>query len=107
MNVVTLNRRHLSTLHVGDPAVGVQNENIHVLALPTSFDRSTPGITRGGAHDDDLLTPSGQYVVEQPPQQLEGEILKSQCGAVKQFKEPLVMIKLQDRGNRLMTKVAV
>ena len=83
MNVVALNRGHLAALHVGDSAVGVENENIHVLAMPTSFDRCTPGITRSSAHNDNLLAPPGQHVIEQPPQQLEGEILKGQRRTVK------------------------
>ena len=107
MNIVSRHSGHLATLHVGDPAIGIENKNIHVLAMPASLDRRTPSITRGGAHDDNLLAASGQYVVEQAPQQLQRKVFERQRGPVEQFEQPLVVIQLQDRGNGLMPEVAI
>ena len=46
-------------------------------------------------------------MVEQPPQQLQGEVLERQCGAMEQLQHPQIGIQLRQRHGGRMAKPAI
>ena len=82
-DVVGEHRGHLATLHFGDAVVGVQNENIEVVAVAAAFDGRRAGVARGGAHDHRAFTTLFQEVIQQSPQQLQRHVFKRQRRAVE------------------------
>ena len=85
----------------------MQDEDIEVLATLTAGDRRRARVAGGRAHDHGSLTPASQHRVEQPAQELQGEILKRQSGAVEQFEHPVAVIHLHQGRDRRMAKPGV
>ena len=78
-------RRHLPALHLGNPAVRIQHENVERGAVAAGGERRRAGIARGRADDRHLFLPPRQHFVEQPAEQLQRQILEGEGRAVKQL----------------------
>ncbi len=81
-------RRHLATLHVGDTAARVQHEDVERVAVAARLDGRRTGVAGGGADDRDPLAAPGQFVVEEPAHELQGDVLEGQGRPVEQFHQP-------------------
>ena len=107
VDVIAFDGGHLAALHFRDPLVGVQNKNIEVFAAFAALNRCGAGIPGGRSHHHDFLIAALQYIVQQPAQHLQGKVLEGQCRALEQLQNPLVLINLYQRRNRVMTKICI
>jgi len=84
-----------------------EDEDVGTLAPGKGVDRRTTGIARGGADDGRPLAPLLQRVIHQPRQQLHGDILEGECGAVEEFHDEAVWPGLDERRHRGMPESGV
>jgi len=87
--------------------VRVQDEDVDVLATTAALDGGRTGIARGRTHDHHALAALGQHVIEQATEQLQGEVLECQGGAVEQLEHPLVAVQLAQRGDGAVSENAI
>nr|BFE91238.1 hypothetical protein GCM10020185_17740 [Pseudomonas brassicacearum subsp. brassicacearum] len=104
VDVIAENRRHLPTLHFRNPVVRVQDENVDVLAMLAAFDGRRTGVARSGTDDHHTLATLLQHVVQQATEQLQGEVLERQGGAVEQLHDPFVTVELTQRCDGVVGK---
>ena len=107
MNVGRKHRRHLSPLHIGNAFVRMKHENLDLLTPGNGVDCSRAGIARGCADDGQFLVRSRQKPFEHMAKQLQCNILERQCRPVEQFKQPVLMIELDQGRNGGMSKPTV
>jgi hypothetical protein len=87
-------RGHLAALHLGDPALRVEDEDLDLGPVAAGLDGGRPGVARGGADDGHPLAAPGQHMVEQAPQDLHRHVLEGQGRPVKQLEEPDLPVEL-------------
>ena len=78
---------HLAALHLADPAFGMQHEDVDIGKSAQRRDRRRTGIARGRRHDGGLAAAALERAGEQPPQNLQRDILEGEGGAVKQLQQ--------------------
>jgi hypothetical protein len=76
---------HLPLLQRRDAAVRIEDENRGAGLAQQAVDRRRPGVARRRAEDIDRLAPHPALVLVEIAQQLEGEILERQRGAVEEL----------------------
>ena len=74
--------------------MGGEDEDVDVLAASAALDGGGAGIAGGRSHDHRLLAAPFQQVIEQVAEELEGEVLERQGGAVDQLQHPVVVASL-------------
>jgi hypothetical protein len=99
LHVLLGHGRHLPPLHLADPALGVEDDEIDVGPPGHGVDRRAAGVAAGGPDDGDPLAPPGQHVVEQPADDLERHVLERERRAVEQLEQPLVRTELHERAD--------
>ncbi len=107
MNVRRVDRGHLPPLNLTGAAIGIEDEDVGVAAVPHAVDRRRPGVARGCPDDRDVLVVSSQYVLEQPPDELQSDVFERQGRAVEQLLHEVVVADLDQRGDRGMGERAV
>ena len=85
---------HLPALHVARATVGVEHHDVDPLAVADRLDGRRAGVTARGADDGEALVALGQHVVEQQPDELQGDVLERQRRAVEQLGQPLAVVDL-------------
>ena len=85
----------------------MEHEDVDLLAPGHSIDRRRSGIARRCANDGQMIIAARQEAFEQLPQQLQRDILERQGRAVEQFEQPMLMIELDQRHDRLMAEPAI
>jgi hypothetical protein len=107
VNIVGGRRRHHPPLHVGDPAVREQHDQVDIAQARERIDRRTPGIARGCDHDGRALRALRQHMVHQPRDQLHRHVLERERWAVKQLQHELMRPDLTKRNHGGMAKCSV
>ena len=79
------------------PPSRVQDHDVDVGAAAHRLDRRRPGVAARGADDRDLLAALAEHVVEQPADELQGDVLERQRRAVEQLGDPLAVVDLHER----------
>ena len=101
-------RRHLAALHLGDAALGMQDEDIDpvagprqasIAAEPVSPEVAPTMVTRWAR--------SRQQMVEEPADELQRHILEGQGRPVEQLQEPGPGVDLLQRRHRLMAEIGI
>ena len=80
-------RGHLAALHLGGPAVREQDEDVDVGQSGAGVHGRRAGVARGGAQDTDALVAIGEHVVEQPPDQLQRDVLEGERRSPEQLEQ--------------------
>ena len=107
MDIGSTRRRHHPPLHVGDPPVRKQHDQVDIVETGERVDRGTPGIARGRDHDGGALRAPGQHMVHQPRDQLHRDVLERQRRTVKQFQHELIGTGLVERHHGRMAERGV
>ena len=79
---------HLAALHLGDAALGIEDEDVDGVAVAAGLDGRRAGVARGGADDGDAPAPLLQRMVEERAEQLQGIVLEGERGPVEQLQQP-------------------
>ncbi len=90
VDVVVLGGGHHAPLHVGDPAVREQHEDVGPAASAERFDRRAAGVARGRHHHRGALAARGEHMIHQPAQQLHRQVLEGERRAVEQLQHEVV-----------------
>ena len=85
MHVVVCDRGHLQLLQRADAPVRIHDEYVDGRPAADAGDGGAAGIAAGGAQDVQALPAPVQDVVEELPEQLQGDVLESQGGPVEEF----------------------
>ena len=104
MHVGCARRRHHPPLHVGDPSVREQHDQVDIVEAGKRIDRGAAGVARGRDHDGGALVALGQHVIHQPRDQLHRDVLERQRRAVEQFQHELIGPDLIERHHGRMTE---
>ena len=107
MRVRRRHGRHLPALHLGNPAVRVQHDDVEGGAVAAGGERGGAGVAGRGADDRHMLMPARQHGIEQPPDQLQRQILEGERRAVEQLQQPQPLVQLNQRRHRRMAEGAV
>ncbi|KPM74675.1 hypothetical protein AOG27_20945, partial [Pseudoalteromonas lipolytica] len=75
-DVVRQHRGHLAALYLRDPVVGVEDEDVEVVAVAAALDGGRAGVAGGRPHDHRPLAALLQEVVEDAAQQLQRHVLE-------------------------------
>ena len=78
---------HLPPLDVRHPTGRMEDDDIHVVPVPTGLDGRRAGVARRGADDGDPRSTSVQLVVEEAAHQLEGDVLERQRRTVEELQQ--------------------
>ena len=99
VNIGIKHRRHLATLHIGDAALRMQDENIRRVAALECLDCG--GTCVAGSRADDRDTPAAlcQNMVEKAREDLHRHVLEGQCRSVKKLEQPVIRTCLPQRHN--------
>ena len=98
---------HLPPLHLGDAAIGMEDEDLRRGPVAEGLDRRRAGIARGGADDGDMLAALAQHMVVEPAEQLQRHILEGQRRPVEQLHQPGLAVELPQRRHRAMAEGGV
>ncbi len=60
------------------------------LQSPYGVDRGRSGVATRGADDHHVLVALGEHVLEEPPDELQRDVLERECRPVEQLEQPLV-----------------
>ena len=90
VNVGCARRRHHPPLHVGNPTVRKQHDQIDIVETRKRIDRGAAGIAGGCDHDGGALRALRQHMIHQPRDQLHRHVLERQGRAVKQLQQELI-----------------
>src|SRR5690606_16482407 len=71
------------------------------------LDGRRPGVAAGGADDGDALVPGGEHVVEEAPDELQGDVLEGEGGSVEQLGDPLPVVDLHEGDDGVVAERAV
>ena len=74
------------------------------VARPHAFDRRRTGVATRRADDRHALAPLAEHVVEEAPDELQGDVLERQRRTVEQLGNPLVVADLHQRDDGLVTE---
>ena len=96
LDVLRVDRRHLPSLHLADPALGVEDDDVDVGPPGHGVDRRAARVTAGRTDDGDPLGPLREDVVEQPADDLQRDVLERQRRPVEQLQQPLVGTELHE-----------
>jgi hypothetical protein len=107
VDIVVRRRGHHAPLHFGDAPLREQHHHVHVVASAERLDGSAAGVARRGAYDGGALAALSQEVVHEPRQELHGQVLEGQCGAVEQLRQEAVRAVLDERHHRRVTERVV
>ena len=96
LDVLRGNRRHLPSLHLADPALGVEDDDVDVGPPGHGVDRRAARVTAGRPDDGDPLGPLREDMVEQPADDLQRHVLERQRRPVEQLQQPIVGTELHE-----------
>ncbi len=99
VDVIRRNGGHLAALDVGNPSLGVEDEDLDGAAVAAGLDGGRAGIARGGADDGDPFAPGLQHVVEDGAKELHGHVLEGQRRPVEQLQQPFALADFLQRGD--------
>ena len=85
----------------------IQHKNVEGGAVAARRERGRAGVARGRADDRHLLAAPRQRGIEQPPNQLQRQILEGKRRAVKQLQQPQPLVQLHERRHGGMAERAV
>ena len=102
-----VNRGHLPPLHLGDAAIGMEDEDFRRRPAAEGLDRRRAGIARGRADDGDMLAALSQHMVVEPAEQLQRHILEGQGRPVEQLHQPGLAVELAQRRHGAMAEGGV
>ncbi len=98
-DIVGDDRRHLPPLDLRDASLGMQHEDVEIAATPARLDGRRPGVAGRCPDDGDPRATARQHMLEQPAEELEGEVLEREGRAVEQLEQPGVVVELAQRGD--------
>ena len=107
MDVGGEHRRHLATLDVAHPPLGVEHEDLDARAARQRVDRRRSGVAAGRSDYRQLIVPAGQETFEQQAEELQRDVLEGEGRAVEQLEQPVVRVELNERGHRGVAEPAV
>ena len=107
MGVRRVDGRHLPALHGAHAALGIEHDDVRAAAGGESRDRGGARVARRGDEHGDALVALRENVVEEAPDELQGEVLERQRGTVEELHEPLVGIELHERADRGVAEARV
>ena len=99
VEVRRVERRHLPTLHVGDPTLGEQHDAVERRPAEAALHGGRAGVAAGGDEDRGSPAPFGEDVVEQPADELEGDVLEGDGRAVEQLEQPPAVVEPDERAH--------
>ena len=100
-------RRHLAALDLGDPALGMEDEDLDRGAVAAGLDGGGAGIAGSGDDDGHALTTPREHMIEQPAEDLHGVVLERQRRAVEELHQPFVGADFPERRHRRMVEARV
>jgi len=106
-NIITHNCCHLSSLHFRHSVMRVQNKNIHMIRMTTTFKRCRSCITGSRTKNYDPLIVLLEHIVQQPTQHLKSKILKSQGRTMVKLQQIIVASKTAQGRNLFMIEFTV
>ena len=107
VHVVVVDRRHLAALDVARAAGWVEDHDVDVLAAPHGVDGRRSGIATRRADDRHVLVALGEHVLEEPPDELQRDVLERQGRPVEQLQQPLRLVDLDERRDGGMAECRV
>ena len=107
VDIVRPHRGHLAALHLGDAAIGKQDEDIDLIEPAESLDGGAAGIARGGADDGGARAAGPQDMVHQPAEKLHRHVLERQRRTVEKLKQKQVVVELHQRAHRRVAERGV
>eukprot|EP01136_Pigoraptor_vietnamica_P043332 Opistho-1_new@18598 len=100
-------RGHLAALHVAHPLVRVEHEDVDALTPRHRVDRGRAGVAAGRADDGEMLVRALEEPLEEQAKQLERDVLERERRAVKQLKQEMAMVELDERRDRVVAEAAI
>ncbi len=100
-------RRHHPPLHVGNPPLRKQDDDVHLVVAGERFNGGAAGIAGRRHYDGATLAARGERVVHQPRQELHRQILEGKRRAVEQFEREGIHAELAQWRYRGMAEGAV
>ena len=107
VHVGGVDRRHLAPLDVAHAALGVEHDDLGAATRRETRDGRRAGVTGGRHEHGDALVALAQDVLEEPADELQGEILEGQRGAVEELQQPLVGVELDERADGRVAEARV
>ena len=98
---------HLPPLHVADPPLGMEHEDVDPLAPRHRVDRRAAGIAAGRADDGQVLVAAREEFLEQQAKQLQRDILEGERRSVEQFEHPMPLVELDQRRDRVVRETTI
>ncbi len=100
VHVGRLDRRHLAPLHIAHAALGIEHDDLGTAARGEARDGRGARVARGRGQHRDVRVALLEHVVEEPPDELQREILEGQRRAVEELEQPLAGVELDERADR-------
>ena len=85
----------------------MDHEDVDLRPARHRVDRGRSGIARGGADDRQVAVRLAEELLEQQSQQLQRDVLERQRRAVEQLEQPVLLVELHQRGDRLVREAAI
>jgi hypothetical protein len=81
---------------VAHAAVRIENDDVDIGATFDAVDGSAAGVAAGCAYHHDAAVLQAEHVIEEAADELECDVFERECGAVKQLKQPVVVVYLHE-----------
>ena len=107
VHIVIKHCGHLPALHWGGAALWMKNEDVGGVAPAKRLDSRRTGVTRSRAHNRGLEAALGKDVIDHAAQELHGDVLEGERRSVKQLKDEVVGLQLDQRGYRGVPKGSI
>ena len=107
MDIVVIDRRHHSPLHVGNAPAWKEHEQIGAFAAAKCFDCSAARISGRRNHDGRAFTACREHLVHEVAEKLHRQVLEGERRPVKQLQEEIVRSVLSKRRHRGVTERAI
>ena len=107
VHVRCLDRRHLTPLDVAHAALRVEHDDLGPAARREAGDGRRAGVAGGRDEHRDALVALAQHMLEEPPDELQREILEGQRRAVEELEQPLAGVELHERADRRVPEARI
>jgi hypothetical protein len=82
-------------------------KTVGMAAVLEGLDGGTAGIAARGPDNGGARAAALQRMIHQPREQLHGHVLEGERGAMEEFEQPLVVVKLLQGGDRRMAEAGI